>query len=238
MARNYAALPHEYIEEFAELTYEEIGRLVCALLRYSATGEAEKPEGNERFLWRRVMAQEDRFQESYDEIAKARSEAARKAAKSRWSMREDADACERMPSDASDANTNTNTETETKTNTETHLSPSFDGRDSRGARFTPPTTEEVASYARERNSSVDPERFMDFYASKGWKIGNAPMEDWHAAFRNWEREDHTRNSRASPKSQKASDALRSCDTPVSTPDHLATLERLERLRQQMKERTG
>lgn len=234
MARNYAALPHEYLEEFADLTDEEIGRLVMALVRYSATGQEPELKGNERFLWRRVMAQENRFQESYDEIAKARSESARKAAKSRWSMREDADACERMPSDASDANTNT----ETETNTETHISPSFDGRDSRAARFTPPTTEEVASYARERNSSVDPERFMDFYASKGWKIGNAPMEDWHAAFRNWEREEHTRNSRASPKSQKASDALRNCDTPVSTPDHLATLERLERLRQQMKAGTG
>ena len=233
MARNYAALPHEYIEEFKELTYEEIGRLVSALLHYSATGEDIKPEGNERFLWRRVVTQEDRFQESYDDIAKARSEAARKAANARWAVRGDADACARMPSDASDANTNTDTDTDTKTDTKTKTNtlPSIEGE-----LFAPPTAEEVASYAKELGSSVYPERFVDYYASKGWKIGNAPMEDWRAAFRNWAREEQKRSQSPPPSSrpQKPSDALRGCETPVSTPDNLRTLERLERLRQRMK----
>ena len=56
-------------------------------------------------------------------------------------------------------------------------------------RFTPPTVEDVAAYCRERGNGVDAQRFVDYYASKGWKVGNAGMKDWHAAVRTWERDD-------------------------------------------------
>lgn len=60
----------------------------------------------------------------------------------------------------------------------------------RAARFTPPTLEEVRAYVAERHSAVDPQGFIDFYESKGWKVGKTPMKDWRAACRNaegWER---------------------------------------------------
>ena len=53
-------------------------------------------------------------------------------------------------------------------------------------RFSPPTVDEVAEYCRERRNKVDPQRFVDFYAAKGWKIGQNPMKDWKAAVRTWE----------------------------------------------------
>ena len=34
---------------------------------------------------------------------------------------------------------------------------------------------------------MDAERFLDFYAAKGWMIGKNRMKDWRAAVRNWER---------------------------------------------------
>ena len=57
-------------------------------------------------------------------------------------------------------------------------------------RFIPPTLAEVQSYVAERQSPVDPQGFIDFYASKGWMVGKTPMKDWKAACRNaetWER---------------------------------------------------
>ncbi len=60
-------------------------------------------------------------------------------------------------------------------------------------RFTPPTVEDVESYCRERGNAVDAQRFVDFYASKGWKVGSSGMKDWRAAVRNWERQDNTKN---------------------------------------------
>lgn len=118
MARNYAALSHEYLEEMAELNDAEFGRLARALLNYSMTGEVVELPGNERFYYRRVLNQEDRHQASYAELAEKRSEAGRKAANSRWAAR-DALRIDAMRGDAINANINT----ETKTNNKTKINP-------------------------------------------------------------------------------------------------------------------
>lgn len=54
-------------------------------------------------------------------------------------------------------------------------------------KFKPPTIDEVRAYCNERNNGIDPESFIDFYASKGWKVGNQSMKDWKACVRTWER---------------------------------------------------
>ena len=56
-------------------------------------------------------------------------------------------------------------------------------------RFTPPTIQDVKAYCIERGNEVDPERFIDFYESKGWMVGKNKMKDWKAAVRNWERKE-------------------------------------------------
>ena len=54
--------------------------------------------------------------------------------------------------------------------------------------FKPPTLEEVKQYCNERKNTVNAEAFIDYYTSKGWKIGsNSNMRDWRAAVRNWEK---------------------------------------------------
>ena len=59
----------------------------------------------------------------------------------------------------------------------------------RAARFTPPTVDEVNAYCQERKNRVDPQKFVDFYTSNGWKVGKNGMKDWRAAVRTWERRD-------------------------------------------------
>lgn len=74
----------------------------------------------------------------------------------------------------------------------------------KSSRFSPPTKEQVEKYAQEKNLGLDPERFVDFYASKGWKVGTSSMKDWKAAARNWAR----RSSNPSPSVPKpAEEAL-------------------------------
>ena len=53
-------------------------------------------------------------------------------------------------------------------------------------RFSPPTVDEVADYCKERGNDIDPQAFVDFYTSKGWRVGRDPMKDWRAAVRTWE----------------------------------------------------
>lgn len=64
------------------------------------------------------------------------------------------------------------------------------------ARFSAPTVDEVRGYAEEYAASkrLDPsgfsaERFVDHYASTGWRVGKSPMRDWRATVRNWVRSD-------------------------------------------------
>ena len=55
------------------------------------------------------------------------------------------------------------------------------------AKFSPPTLEEITDYFSERRNMVDPNKFFDFYESKGWYVGKNKMKDWKAAVRNWEK---------------------------------------------------
>lgn len=57
-------------------------------------------------------------------------------------------------------------------------------------RFVKPNVEEIESYCKERNNSVDAQQFFDYYESKGWKVGKSPMKDWKAAVRTWEKNDY------------------------------------------------
>lgn len=69
MARDYAALPYDYLDEMEELSDAEFGRLCRSLLEYSMTGTPIALCGNERFYARRVMRREDYYQCSYKEKA-------------------------------------------------------------------------------------------------------------------------------------------------------------------------
>lgn len=53
--------------------------------------------------------------------------------------------------------------------------------------FVVPTVEEVSAYCKERNNNIDAQYFWDYQSSRGWLIGKAPMKDWKAAIRTFEK---------------------------------------------------
>ena len=57
-------------------------------------------------------------------------------------------------------------------------------------RFTPPTLEEVKAYVKERNSSVDPKRFFEYYETGKWKDAKGqPVRNWKQKLITWEKKD-------------------------------------------------
>lgn len=68
-------------------------------------------------------------------------------------------------------------------------------------RFKKPSWEEVSDYCNERMNNVDAKTFVDFYESKGWKIGKNPMKDWKAAVRTWEKKDNKSNNKSKVQGQ-------------------------------------
>jgi predicted phage replisome organizer len=59
----------------------------------------------------------------------------------------------------------------------------------RSVRFTPPTRDDVINYCAEKSFEIDADRFIDYYAANGWKVGRNPMKSWKAAVNNWHRRD-------------------------------------------------
>lgn len=183
MARNYAALPHEYLEEMDILSDAEFGRLCRALLKYSMTGEEVQLEGAEKVLLKRVYMQERRFQESYSDLTESRREAGKKGAAKRWhKMASDSKA---MAIDSKNAYT----ETKTKTN----IPPPNGGRDT-PARVKPPDLEQVMEVAKLRGCPECAKPFFDYYAAAGWRDGEGkPVFNWQQKLVLWQmREDKQR----------------------------------------------
>ena len=62
----------------------------------------------------------------------------------------------------------------------------------------PPLVDEVESYCDERNNGINPQAFIDFYQTRGWKVGKEKMKDWKAAIRTWENNKKEREATAKP----------------------------------------
>ena len=62
-------------------------------------------------------------------------------------------------------------------------------------KFSKPTIEEIRGYCKAKKFvATDPTDFWEFYESKGWKVGNAPMKSWQMALNRWERTNAKRQS--------------------------------------------
>lgn len=157
-----------FLNDSALLSDEELGRLVRYGLHY-VKGDADYAmlKGNEYFLAPTIERYVTEDNERYEQTVEKR----RAAAAMRWNAN-DANASKSMHMDAKDANTKTKTKSKTNINRERN--------------FVPPTLDEVKAYCNEKGYKVNPERFVAFYASKGWKVGNQSMKDWRAAVVSWE----------------------------------------------------
>lgn len=164
---------HSYLDTMEALNDAECGRLFRALLEYSATGAAPELRGNERFVFPGMRSQIDRDIEKYNAKCARNRENGEKGGG-------------HLPPNAPERPRTPPKDKEKEKDKDKDISfPPNGVKDNAHAHR--PTVEEVAAYCRERGNSVDAERFVDFYASKGWKVGNQPMKDWKACVRTWER---------------------------------------------------
>lgn len=213
MARNYAALFHEYLEEFADLTDAEFGRLARALLVYSRTGEFPALNGNERLFKRRVMMQEDRAQERYGAITERnRANGANGGRPKKPKITQD-----------NPKNLNQNQNQNQAFSNEKDITPETPSgvsaplqRGKRASVFVPPTYEEVYEYNRLRGGLIDPKPFYDYYAAADWRDGEGkPVRNWQQKFIAWElRElDKRKGARNGPEQHNDGDAGKKWDVP-------------------------
>ena len=178
MAREYVCLYHSYLKSVEPLNDAERGRLFTACLTYSMTGAEPDLRGNERFVWPTIREQIDRDSKKYSDFCKKQQENIRK----RWDTTV-YDGTSGIPDDTK------HTKEKEKEKENILSSPNVEdsiARTPARKRFTPPTLAEVTAYCRERQNAVDPQRFIDYYTARGWKLNKTSMKDWKAAVRTWE----------------------------------------------------
>lgn len=57
----------------------------------------------------------------------------------------------------------------------------------KNVRFIPPTINEVINHIMENSYTFDPEAFIAFYESNGWRVGKNKMKSWKSACVTWEK---------------------------------------------------
>ena len=179
----YIKLFVDYLDAIEPLGDAERGRLFTSLLEYARTGEAPQLGGNERFLFPMMRAQIDRDNAAMAGLSEVRSKAGKIGAEAKQANAVFAKQNKQMP----------NLPSKSSYDKDKDKDKDKDESIARARRFTPPTLDDVLAYIRERGSDVDPQRFLDFYASKGWMVGKNPMKDWKAAVRTWEKREDTGN---------------------------------------------
>lgn len=164
----------DFLELLEPLSMEERGVLFTEMLRYVETGVAPDIQTEARFVFPRAKQIID-LERSFNE---KQHENGSKGGRPKTNEN---------PTKPKETHTNpTKASKEKEKEKENTTNPI--GLDSK--RFTPPTLEEVKAYCQERKNGVDPEHFIDYYASQGWKKANGqPLKDWKAGVRQWEQKD-------------------------------------------------
>ena len=170
----------------------QAGQLLKAIYALQDDPDATPDDPSLAFVFEIIKEKMVEDAEAYEEACRAKSEAGKKGNEARWGKKASqkvasvADAINQSQTSQKVANVadmkGYESDSDRHENINTPPNPP-----QRGKRFVPPTVEEVREYCKQSGHNVNPEEFVDFYSSKGWKVGSASMKDWKAAVRTWSR---------------------------------------------------
>lgn len=176
---------------------EVVGRALKAALRYFDTGEVVKLDSLAGALF---AALKPHIDEAFADF-QATSEKNRQNIQKRWANRG-------IPSDTTGnhslPNDTKNTEAEAETEGEEEGEGEGDKADKppKPARLSPPSVDDVRAYCGKQGyTTIDPERFVSYYAARQWMAGQTAITDWRAAVDSWHRKDMDKNGNGQSESK-------------------------------------
>lgn len=178
--KNSFVLYTEQKEVIDNLSDEDAGKLFKGIFEYALGNE---PEFNNllKLVFIPIRQQLERNAKKYSEIKEKRRIAGAKGGKQKVANLANANFAKQ-----SQANQAVNV------NDNVHVNDNDNNINIK--KFIKPTIEEIKSYCLERNNSINPIQFFDYYESKGWLIGKNPMKDWKACIRTWEQNKNKYNN--------------------------------------------
>lgn len=180
MAREYVPIFFDWIDNTQDLSAEEKGNLIDAVILYASGREYEHLlTGGCKIAFRFLKGQVDRN----ISISEARA----RAGSNKPEQKE----------------TNGNKPEQNESNSPKEKEEEKEKENKKDKKvFTPPTVDEVRSYCQERTNGIDPEYFVAYYENRDWKLTNGrKMKDWKLAVITWEKNNFNRpqNAQKAPK---------------------------------------
>lgn len=179
-----------------KLTDEQAGKLIKAIYQYTEEGTMPELDTLLEIAIIPIKQNIDKNNEKWEEERQKRSEAGRLGGLKKAKNQQDSSDTKQnqaMLSNVKECQAELSNAKERLANQAVYVNVSDNVNDKekekRKRTFIKPTVEEVQNYCRERRNNVNAENFMNFYESKGWKVGNTPMKDWKACVRTWEQRD-------------------------------------------------
>ena len=176
----------DYLEKLKKLSDEEVGRMFRALIDYHANGVLAALQGRESIAFDFIRADIDKAEAAYQKKCEQASLNRRKGLDKGTAVN---GGQRPLTDDNGGDHVNINKCNDNKCNNNSS------GKNIvRLRRFEPPTVEAVRAYCDERGTYlIDPQRFVDYYETRGWMLtNNRKMVDWKAAVRTWEKNERDR----------------------------------------------
>ncbi len=208
-------LYHSIRKPLELLDDEQAGKLLKAILNYSEYGEEpETEDGMISMAFAFIRNSLDKDTEAWEEKSQRRAEAGSKGGKQTQAnaskakqneamfetgkQNEQTQANQAVSVSASVSVTDNVSVLEEKSEKEKAPAPRIEARGKKpptGVKeMKPPTREEVRAYCQERKSSVDPDRFYDYFDVGHWKDAKGqPVLNWKQKLLTWEKHDPGKN---------------------------------------------
>ena len=184
MAMEYVKMFYDWTDKASELTDEEYGALMRAIMKYARGETVPELVGGAKFLFPVFRIYVDREADAYDEMCEKRREAGLKSGIARRKLKNEQvlnvlNTSEQMRTNANKMNQEKENENEKEEEKENDIFIYNQEKE--------PCIDEIKKYITENNLKIDGEEFFDHYSAIGWKIGGNPIVDWKAALRRWAR---------------------------------------------------
>ncbi len=184
-------------EAIKELTLSQKGLLLDVIFQYTTKGIIPDVDDKEvRLAFNFIRQQLDKDSKKYSEKCEKNKKIAIEREERRRKAREEYKRARSYTNVTDNDNDNDNEPTNVGDNKE--KTTNVVKKKGTSSRFVAPSVDEVGAYCKERGNYINPEAFVDFYESKGWKVGSSPMKDWKAAIRTWERKDGRASKKNTP----------------------------------------
>lgn len=200
----------DYEEKLSVLTAEEKGNLLDAIFRYNRTGEV--PENMPKLvqvIFSFIKDDIDRNREKYKNICERNRENGKHGGRPKKQEENPVglsdnpnnlkDKDKDNPKDNPKESEKDNAAQETNTHTQDIADisqeqppqqlPSQKDILSAQPLYNIPTMEQVCAYCLEKQLTVNPDAFYNYYSSTGWTVNGVPIADWQAKLRYWDAKD-------------------------------------------------